>query len=446
MSSSLSAPQEERYVHLTSPVAMLEAQVCVGACTLELRVQCFDSGTFLLPTDKKPRRPNDVSVPHFIAAASSKLAAETQLDQPIVRKYPEKPPRGPAAIAAGSNLPVQRKDSQHSHASSHALSSPGSHSHSHGHAHCSCENDSQQSAGSASNESHSTHTSGYQTDDGTFEGKVLHRASRDRPANLRMTAIRDYNPCCKEELAVRKGQRVKVLYKNNDWVYALTKSGEAGYIPFHFVRPSRKYAGYQSEPEFCNDHDVHMSGYDTDMPTIHDRRRGYGGRGYGGHGHRTQVGDVVPSYSVHGGFQGSPEELGSRMDTARHLSGYTSAVEYPGSSLNMHPRRYPRSARSLHCILDASLVREYSRPTERKPEYNSFQRQFIEELVVIHDFEAKEEDEVFVGKGERVRVLNAEDPFWLWVETMPGDEGYIPRACCSLGDHPCKLCRLSNMS
>ena len=165
-----------------------------------------------------------------------------------------------------------------------------------------------------------------------------------------------------------------------------------------------------------------------------------GGRGYGGHGHRTQVGDVVPAYSVHGGFQGSPEELGSRMETARHLSGYTSAVEYPGSSLDMHPRRYPRSARSLHCILDASLVREYSRPTERKPEYNSFQRQFIEELVVIHDFEAKEEDEVFVGKGERVRVLNAEDPFWLWVETMPGDEGYIPRSCCSLGDHPCKLC------
>lgn len=62
----------------------------------------------------------------------------------------------------------------------------------------------------------------------------------------------------------------------------------------------------------------------------------------------------------------------------------------------------------------------------------------MEELVVIHDFEAQEEDEVFVGKGERVKVLNADDPFWLWVETTPGDEGFIPRSCCSLGNHPCK--------
>jgi oxalate decarboxylase/phosphoglucose isomerase-like protein (cupin superfamily) len=57
---------------------------------------------------------------------------------------------------------------------------------------------------------------------------------------------------------------------------------------------------------------------------------------------------------------------------------------------------------------------------------------------VIHDFEAKEEDEVFVAKGEKVRVLNAEDPQWLWIETTPGDEGFVPRMCLSLGNHPCK--------
>lgn len=274
---------------------------------------------------------------------------------------------------------------------------------------------------------------------------MLHRATRDRPANLRMTAIRDYNPCCEEELAVRKGQRVKVLYKNNDWVYAVTKSGEAGYIPYSFVRPSRKYAGYQSEPEFCNDHDICPSGYDTDMPSP-SRRHVYGGRGSGGRGHRTQIGDMVPAYSVHAGFRGSPEESrsgirrlgsGSPMEEHRHLSGYTSAVEYP-MGLDMRSRRYPRSAKSLHNILDATSMRECSRPTEGKPELDSFDRMFIEELVVIHDFEAKEEDEVFVGKGERVKVLNAEDPFWLWVETTPGDEGFIPRSCCSLGNHPCK--------
>ena len=118
------------------------------------------------------------------------------------------------------------------------------------------------------------------------------------------------------------------------------------------------------------------------------------------------------------------------------MSGYTSAVEYPVAP---DPRRHPRSAKSLPNILDASSPQGCYRPTERKPDIDSFDKDFIEELVVIHDFEAKEEDEVFVGKGEMVKVLNADDPFWLWVETTPGDEGYIPRSCCSLGNHPCKF-------
>lgn len=347
--------------------------------------------------------------------------------------------------------PVSRKNSSHS--SPHALTEqPSPHQHHHpltAHPQCTCENDSQQSAtSSASNESRSTHTSGYQssgyqTDDGTFEGKMLKRASRYRPANLRMTAIRDYNPCCNEELAVRRGQRVKVLYKNNDWVYAVTKAGTAGYIPYAFVRPSRKYAGYQSEPEYCQDTDAYQSGYETDLPVRRPVAH-----------HRTQIGDVVPAYSVHMGFQGTPEshhhhrggsvgikhyDSNSPLDQ-RNLSGYTSAVEYT-SSPHSPPilKHHPRPAKSLHCIIDASSspqsTKDY-RPVERKPEMDSFSRGYLEELVVIHDFEAKEEDEVFVGKGERVRVLNADDPFWLWVETTPGDQGFVPRTCCSLGNHP----------
>ena len=243
-----------------------------------------------------------------------------------------------------------------------------------------------------------------------------------------MTAIRDYTPCCHEELAVRKGQRVKVLYKNNDWVYAVTKSGEAGYIPYSFVRPSRKYAGYQSEPEYCQETDAtYQSGYDTDLPVAPHRSRV----------HRAQIGDL-PMYSVHTGFAGgSPEMVPKRspLDGRKHsyVSGYTSAVET--SSPAAAQIRLMRPAKSLHNVLDAGSPRS-RRPAEPKPV--AYERAFLEELVVIHDFEAKEEDEVFVGKGERVKVLNADDPFWLWVETTPGDQGFVPRSCCSLGNHECK--------
>jgi hypothetical protein len=374
----------------------------------------------------------------------SNVSMTQQLEEPIVRQTGSASALATASISADQHH-RQRRNGQH-----RFLNPPHHHPHHHNHhSHTlsprPVEHD-QHSAGSTSNDSGTTHTSGYQsgyqsgyaTDDGTFEGKMLCRASRERPANLRMTAIRDYAPCCNEELPVRKGQRVKVLYKNNDWVYALTKSGEAGYIPYTYVRPSRKYAGYQSEPE-AYETDVYQSGYDTDATIMSTRRRP---QGY----YRGQVGDMAPAYSVHTGFSPQPPHARNRLgsgsphDSRRpHVSGYTSAIEYnPAESSYGHSRRYPRPARSLHNLVDTSRgsLSRSPRPTECKPAIDSFEKHFLEELVVIHDFEAKEEDEVFVAKGEKVRVLNAEDPLWLWIETTPGDEGFVPRTCLSLGNHP----------
>lgn len=285
----------------------------------------------------------------------------------------------------------------------------------------------------------SSHTSsGYQTDDGTFEGKILRSATRSKPANIRMTALKDYNPCCTEELVLRRGQRVVVLYKKNDWVYAVTKTGEAGYVPYNYVRPSRKYAGYQSEPEYAGDTDYYQSGYDTDLPVSGHRR----------YGTKTQIGDHVPSYSIRTGPENVPQRHGSHGSGGnsppsgsriphRYANGYTSAVEY--STTPELSRRHPRPAKSLHSIADAGDVSPTGtdrRPAVGKPGMDSFARGFLEELVVIHDFEVQEEDEVFISKGERVKVMNAEDPFWLWVETTAGMQGFVPRSCCSLGNHP----------
>ena len=384
----------------------------------------------------------------------SNVSMTQQLEEPIVRQTSSASALATASMASADHR--HRRNGQHQRFSNHPAHHPHHPHHHHNHhshalsagGHRPVEHD-QHSAGSTSNDSGTTHTSGYQsgyqsgyaTDDGTFEGKMLCRASRERPANLRMTAIRDYTPCCNEELPVRKGQRVKVLYKNNDWVYALTKSGEAGYIPYSYVRPSRKYAGYQSEPE-AYETDVYQSGYDTDATVMSSRRRPQGH-------YRGQVGDVAPAYSVHTGFSPQPPHQrnrvgsGSPHETARrpHLSGYTSAIEYNPADSYGHSRRYPRPARSLHNLVDPSRgsASRSPRPTECKPGIDSFQKQFLEELVVIHDFEAKEEDEVFVAKAEKVRVLNADDPLWLWIETTPGDEGFVPRTCLSLGNHPCKF-------
>lgn len=259
--------------------------------------------------------------------------------------------------------------------------------------------------------------SGYVTDggEGAFESQLLQRATRERPANLRMTAVRDYVPCCNEELPVRKGQRVKVLYKNHDWVFAVTKHGQSGFLPFSYVRPSRKYSGYQSEPEITRIDEPYASGYDTDIPPATSRP--YPAT-IGSRKHQP----AHQSYSINTGYHrtGSGSPIQARVDFD---SGYLSAFE---SSPSQYPPSHRRSPPS----------RSF-RPSTIKPAINSFNKCYLEELVVIHDFEAMEEDEVMVFKGERVQVLNADDCQWLWIATLQSHrEGFVPRSCCTLGNHP----------
>lgn len=223
--------------------------------------------------------------------------------------------------------------------------------------------------------------SGYATDESvSFESKLLSRATQSSPANLKMTVIRDYTPCCSEELAVRKGQRVKVLYRKNDWAFAVTKNGAQGYIPYSYCRLSRRYSYART--------DVEESGNETDSTIL------------------------------------GPEE-GSRFGEYRHhqsqhhLNGYVSCSESFHSPLQ-HRRRSP----------------VYVLPADCKPRMVPFYKECIEELVVIHDFMGREENELMVAKGERVKVLNADDQEWLWVSTIPGDEGFVPRSCLSFGTHP----------
>ena len=223
--------------------------------------------------------------------------------------------------------------------------------------------------------------SGYATDDNaSFESKLLQRATPSTPANLKMTVIRDYTPCCNEELAVRKGQRVKVLYRRNDWAFAVTKNGAKGYIPYSYCRLSRRYSYART--------DVEESGNETDS-TILGPDEGSRPFGYSRH-HQSQ----------------------------HHLNGYVSCSEsFPVPQYN---RRSP----------------VYVLPADCKPRMAPFYKECIEELVVIHDFMGREENELMVAKGERVKVLNADDQEWLWVSTIPGDEGFVPRSCLSFGSHP----------
>lgn len=49
-------------------------------------------------------------------------------------------------------------------------------------------------------------------------------------------------------------------------------------------------------------------------------------------------------------------------------------------------------------------------------------------LRVLFDFQACEENDVSVKRGELVVVYNKEDEEWFWVETREGRQGFVPRS------------------
>lgn len=54
----------------------------------------------------------------------------------------------------------------------------------------------------------------------------------------KMIVLHDFTPCVDDELEVRRGQIVNVLYQENDWVYVISENQlQEGFIPFSYCAP-----------------------------------------------------------------------------------------------------------------------------------------------------------------------------------------------------------------
>ena len=56
-----------------------------------------------------------------------------------------------------------------------------------------------------------------------------------------MVVLHDFIPCVEDEVAVKRGQFVKALYQETDWIYVITKDEKEGFIPFTYCIPEDEY-------------------------------------------------------------------------------------------------------------------------------------------------------------------------------------------------------------
>ena len=57
----------------------------------------------------------------------------------------------------------------------------------------------------------------------------------------KMVVLHDFIPCVEDEVAVKRGQHVKALYQETDWIYVITNDGKEGFVPFTYCVPEEEY-------------------------------------------------------------------------------------------------------------------------------------------------------------------------------------------------------------
>lgn len=53
----------------------------------------------------------------------------------------------------------------------------------------------------------------------------------------KMVVLHDFNPCVDDELEVKRGQIINILYQENDWVYVISENSCEGFIPHSYCAP-----------------------------------------------------------------------------------------------------------------------------------------------------------------------------------------------------------------
>lgn len=184
----------------------------------------------------------------------------------------------------------------------------------------------------------------------------------------KMVVLHDFTPCVDDELDVKRGQIVNILYRENDWVYVIGQdSRQEGFIPYSYCAP-----------------------YNTQLADLAIKKKLPRDQTLGSANHPNDLIDGMP-----------PDGANDTLDDSTMSS----------AGLNeMHNSALKNSQASLSSDQD----------------YLPFSKDPSGRYIVLYTFIARDENDVSVERGEFVTVLNREDPDWMWIVRSDGQEGFIP--------------------
>ena len=263
----------------------------------------------------------------------------------------------------------------------------------------------------------------------------LGKLNANNPETRRII-LQSFTGYAPEEVTVKQGQKVNILFREGDWAYVITHDKKEGYVPFTYCARIGKPPSYRApklnkdkekllvtENVDVNGNDNEVSLEEIDTPLAETNDESY----FSGIISDSFVSDEWSEQSckehpsTDSGFERQikitdnpeidktlsetiPAHLIGQVNTDSLKAGHTDS-EIVGQSIDL---KAPKED-----ILSEQKV-------------TSFDRVPLGRFLVLYDFVGYYEDDASVRQADIVTVLNAEDSDWFWVRKTDNSEGFVP--------------------
>ncbi|CAH3123580.1 unnamed protein product [Porites lobata] len=249
----------------------------------------------------------------------------------------------------------------------------------------------------------------------------LAAATSGSPAHIKARVLWKYEGVEPTDLNADKGEIVLLLYRDKSKVYAVNSKGKKGFIPFNYCSVLRKndfvtngsFSPAEQTDEDGNFRPVKVYFHDdfikeNDTNLFHSRN--------------TRISEKQDSSSIP--RCRSDESLFGRNKQKSRTRQLSSSLE------ELTDDNQTTSMVSSLIQWDRKAPETYRR--RQKVKVTHFRKFENDAVMVLYDFQAADENDLDVYRGEVVTVLNRDDNDWWWVMRVDGAEGFIPSSYASV--------------
>ncbi|KAL0266475.1 UNVERIFIED_CONTAM: hypothetical protein PYX00_008995 [Menopon gallinae] len=255
----------------------------------------------------------------------------------------------------------------------------------------------------------------------------------------KMVILHDFTPCVDDELEVKRGQIVNILYRENDWVYVIAQdTRQEGFIPHSYCTP---FTSYQHLMELKKKlpREVDSDGEEYGQVTVNSansvNNNGNSNNSTNNNSSSSNINNIASAgnnntscgnnstSNINNGNSSCNNKNSNHANNNSNNS--TSSNSSVSSCNNNNNNNHKKKTTIVQMNLTSSQASLHSAGSSQ-PEIHPFSKDPSGRYIVLYTFIARDENDVSVERGEFVTVLNREDPDWFWIVRSDGQEGFVP--------------------